>query len=103
MVRNSDSPKSTAELAQDLTVEAHKLPNVEVPSTDSIQTLLFHSHLPKLKEAGLIEYDEQRALVAPNEFTARSEIIVEIGGLVAGTSRQSDIRAGGKDDRQAKS
>ncbi|WP_425606529.1 DUF7344 domain-containing protein [Halomontanus rarus] len=101
IVRNLDSPKSTSELAQDIVVETHKSPNIEVPSTDSIRTLLSHSHLPKLKEAGLIEYDEERALVAPNEFTARSGIIVEIGELVAGTSLQSDTMTDERDDKKA--
>lgn len=102
-VRNADVPKSTAELAQDIAVHAHKSPPGEISSTDSIRTSLFHSHLPKLKEAGLVEYDEETALVAPNELTAASGIIVEIGELVAGASRQSDISGADGGDKRATS
>nr|WP_317175848.1 hypothetical protein [Halovivax sp. KZCA124] len=69
-------------------------------SIEAMQTSLYHSHLPKLKEAGLVEYDEGRDLVAPIESVSHLGVLMDIAELIAGGHRQIDLEARNWDDEQ---
>lgn len=52
---------------------AHVVGQIESPEEgayDRISLRFHHSHLPKLADAGLIEYDREEQIVAPTDATA---------------------------------
>ena len=53
----------------------HHMPLAEASSetVTEIQTALHHIHLPKLAEAGLIEYDSERQVVEPTALVEQEE------------------------------
>lgn len=54
-----------ADLAEDVAVRENEEPITEIPKAEiqEIRLTLHHQHLPKLVEAGAVEYDQQRDLV----------------------------------------
>ncbi|MFC7212530.1 hypothetical protein ACFQO4_00310 [Saliphagus sp. GCM10025334] len=100
VLRNSNSPKPTIELTQDVIERIRKMSDEDILSPESMQTSLYHSHLPKLKEAGLVEFDEERDLVAPTEYVSHLGILVDLAELIAGERRQLDLEARDWDDEQ---
>ena len=58
----------------------HHTPPTEVAdeTVTQIQTALHHVHLPKLAEAGLIQYDPERQLVEPTAQLDRAESHVSV-------------------------
>ncbi|WP_436343958.1 DUF7344 domain-containing protein [Natronorubrum sp. FCH18a] len=98
VLRNSNSPKPTIELTQDIIERIRETSDKEILSIEALQTSLYHSHLPKLKEAGLVEYDEERDLVAPVEYVSHLGILVDMAELIAGERRQLDLEAHDWDD-----
>ena len=43
--------------------------------TERIEQELHHRHLPKLADAGLVEYDPKERAIAPTERTAAADIV----------------------------
>ncbi|PGF17081.1 hypothetical protein CP556_13785 [Natrinema sp. CBA1119] len=97
-MRNSNTQKPTIELTHDVIERIRKTSDKEILSIEALQTSLYHSHLPKLKEAGLVEYDEERDLVAPNEYVSHLGILVDLAEQIAGECRQLDLEARDWDD-----
>ncbi|WP_141551675.1 hypothetical protein [Natrinema sp. CBA1119] len=98
VLRNSNTQKPTIELTHDVIERIRKTSDKEILSIEALQTSLYHSHLPKLKEAGLVEYDEERDLVAPNEYVSHLGILVDLAEQIAGECRQLDLEARDWDD-----
>lgn len=83
VLRNSNSPKPTIELAQDVVERIRETSDEEILSIEAMQISLYHSHLPKLKEAGLVEYEEEKDLVVPIEYVSHLGIFVDLADLLA--------------------
>lgn len=98
VLRNSNSQKPTTELTQDIVARICETSDAEILSIEALQTSLYHSHLPKLKEAGLVEYDEERDLVAPVEYVSHLGTLVDLAERIAGERRQHDPEAHDWDD-----
>ena len=66
------------ELTEAIVVQDHHVAIEEIDDADRSRIIsnLHHVHLPKLADAGFLEYDHQRALVAPSTRleTARSPL-----------------------------
>lgn len=60
---------SRRELARAIAVRENESPIDEVPDevVENVAVSLAHKHLPKLAEAGVVEYDQVRGLVRPAE------------------------------------
>lgn len=58
-----------ADLADELAEQEHDASIDQIPAEDvkSLYMSLYHQHVPKLEEAGLVEYDQERDLVRPTE------------------------------------
>lgn len=99
ILQNANSPKSTTELARDVVEEIRETSLKEVSSFEHMRNSLYHVHLPRLKEAGLVEYDEKRGTVAPTVCTSHSGVLVDIADVIAGAGRQANVAAGDRDEQ----
>lgn len=65
-LRDTDSPLALADVAAE--ISAHEQPTAtETPDWDNIKRIyvaLYHCHVPKLEDAGLVEFDMTRRTVA---------------------------------------
>lgn len=62
-------PIALTDLAEDVAVRENEGPITEIPdeAVRSIKISLYHIHIPKLAEAGAVEYDRDRDLVRISE------------------------------------
>lgn len=60
------TPMALADLADELATREHDAPLDRVPEDDvvAIYMSLYHVHVPKLSDAGLVEYSQERDAVA---------------------------------------
>ena len=75
-------PMPLADLAEDVAARENEGPRAEVP-TETVRTIatsLHHVHLPKLADAGAIEYDRDRDLIRVSE---PSDLIERVLSLTA--------------------
>ena len=66
VLRDAGAPLALADLAADL-VEREAGPAAGAPDYDAIQrwcVMLYHTHVPKLADAGLVEFDADRRIVS---------------------------------------
>ena len=66
VLREARTPLALADLAADL-VEREEGPAAGAPDYDTIQrryVMLYHTHVPKLVGAGLVEFDADRRIVS---------------------------------------
>lgn len=58
---------SLADAAETVAVDEHDSPLDEIPPEEvkEIYMALYHSHVPKLVDAGIVTYHQERDLVAP--------------------------------------
>ncbi|QLD89390.1 hypothetical protein HWV07_10255 [Natronomonas salina] len=66
VLREAGAPLALADLAADL-VDREAGPVAGAPDYDAIQrqyVILYHTHVPKLVEAGLVEFDADRRIVS---------------------------------------
>lgn len=61
-----NEPVSLPDLADEVAVREYENELTEIPAEEvkDIYLSLYHSHIPKLAEAGLVEYDQESDLVA---------------------------------------
>ena len=82
-----DDPLAMADLADEVAIRDHgaALQNVPAAATDEIHLALYHWHIPKLVDAQLVDYDQQRDLVRQSDHgddpeTYRAKITVDGDG-----------------------
>lgn len=66
VLREAAAPLALADLAADL-AEREAGPAAGAPNYDAIQrryVMLYHTHVPKLVDAGLVEFDADRRIVS---------------------------------------
>lgn len=68
-------PITLADLAEDVADRENEGPMTEVSNEEvqTIRTALYHNHIPKLEDAGAVEYDRDRNLVLLSETTDMPE------------------------------
>jgi hypothetical protein len=76
------TPMSLANLADEIVVHERDAPLAEIPAGDVKQVYmsLYHSHVPRLEDADLVEYDQERDAVSLRE---RSPVVEQYEALVA--------------------
>lgn len=75
-LRRHDTPMALADLADELAIREHEAPLSDIPAEEvkRLYISLYHRHIPKLVDADLVRYDQERDTVAP---TARVDSIEE--------------------------
>lgn len=71
---------SLADLAEEVAIREQEVPITEISAEEvrEVETTLYHWHIPKLAEAGVVEYDLERALVQLAEGTEQIERFVAL-------------------------
>lgn len=64
-----DSPMTLADLADEVAVREQETPLTQIPADDVMQVYLslYHAHVPKLADAGVVEYSQEQDLVRLTE------------------------------------
>ncbi len=59
------NPMALSDLADEVAVREHDSPVTEIPAEEvsEIQISLYHVHVPKMEDAGLVDYDQDDDLV----------------------------------------
>lgn len=67
-------------LAEDVAVRENEETLTEIPkeTVQTISTSLYHAHIPKLVDAGAVEYDQDRDLVRISETTDLIERVLSL-------------------------
>lgn len=68
------------DLAEDVAIREKERPFTEIPeeAVQTIATSLYHAHIPKLVDAGAVEYDQERDLVRVSETTDLVERVLSL-------------------------
>lgn len=68
-LRSYGSRMSLADLADEIAVREHEVPIKDIPAetVKRIYLSLYHRHIPKLEDAGVVTYSQQRDAVALTE------------------------------------
>lgn len=79
-LRRVDEPVSVSELTTELTAWEARQPVADRSGgdADDIEAALVHVHLPKMDEAGVVDYDAARRTVAPTDHAAEVQAHLEI-------------------------
>lgn len=80
---NNTQPIALTDLAEDVAVRETKRPFIEIPkeTVRTILTSLYHIHIPKLVEEGVIEYEQDRDLVRVSESMDLVERILTLAAV----------------------
>ena len=67
VVRDHDEPISLPDVADEVAVREHgrPLPELSGETVAEVYISIYHDHLPRLIELGLLSYDQERDLVLP--------------------------------------
>ncbi|WP_247000869.1 DUF7344 domain-containing protein [Halosolutus gelatinilyticus] len=73
-------------LAENVAVRENERPRTEIPkeTVRTISTSLYHAHIPKLVDAGVVEYDQDRDLVRISETTHLVERVLSLAATDRG-------------------
>ncbi len=68
-----DVPLALADLAEEVAVREHDTPITEISAEEvkRIYMSLYHDHIPELKDASVVHYDQERDVVALSENRAQ--------------------------------
>ncbi|WP_222919991.1 hypothetical protein [Natrinema sp. SYSU A 869] len=68
VMRTYDEELTLPDAAEEVAVRetGHSVANISAERVREVYLSLYHDHLPRLVDAGLIEYDQERDLVAPD-------------------------------------
>ena len=77
-LRTSETPVALAEVAGTVAARERGTPEADVPTeaVDRVHLALYHSHVPKLAAAAVVEYDRERGVVAPSTEHDRVERVL---------------------------
>lgn len=78
-LREADRPVTLAELAADVTAQEREI-NRESLSHGSVQAAylsLYHTHIPKLSESGVVEYDRESSTVRLAEGGNQVDVVID--------------------------
>ena len=68
VMRSYDEELTLPDAAEEVAVRetGHNVANIPAEQVREVYLSLYHDHLPRLVDAGLLEYDQERDLVAPD-------------------------------------
>ncbi|TYL39605.1 hypothetical protein CV102_04760 [Natronococcus pandeyae] len=80
-LRMHENPMSVADLADEVAIRENESPVTEIPAEEvkRVSLSLYHTHIPKLAAANLVQYDRERDSVA---LTERVEEIEQYRALL---------------------
>lgn len=75
-------PMGLADLAEEIAVHENEGPIDDIPreSLQRIEMSLYHAHIPKLVDAGVVEYDNERDLIRESDPADRIERALSLVG-----------------------
>lgn len=75
-----EQPMALADLADELAVRENETAITEIPAEEvkRIYMSLYHTHIPKLAEADLVDYDQERDTVTLTEYAEQIEQYQEL-------------------------
>lgn len=80
LLRRHETPLGLADAADELAERECAAPLQEIPAEDvkRIYMSLYHTHVPKLAEADLVRYEQDRDLIAPAGDIERAARFLEV-------------------------
>jgi len=74
-LQRHEKPMALADLADEITVQEHETPITDIPAEKVKKTYmsLYHTHIPKLVEADLVHYEQERDTVTLTERAKNTE------------------------------
>ncbi|SEW22180.1 DUF7344 domain-containing protein [Natrinema salifodinae] len=68
VMRTYDEELTLPDAAEEVAIRetGHNVTNISPEHVTEVYLSLYHDHLPRLVDAGLLEYDQERDLVAPD-------------------------------------
>lgn len=78
-LRKHDTPMSLADAADEIAIRENDTRLAEIPAEEvkRVYTSLYHSHVPRLVDANVVEYSQERDAVALSENAERLERYVD--------------------------
>lgn len=85
IVTEMDGPVTTHELAREIATRSDRAlsDDEDSESGEAIRIELYHTHLPKLADANLIEYDYESNLVSTSSATTHLKALIQIAYSIA--------------------
>ena len=79
-LRKHDGPVQLGDLASHVAAQEYDCPNTEVTSAQRkrVYTTLQQSHLPRMHEAGIIDYDDENGTISRTDHTKELTVYLEI-------------------------
>ncbi|WP_336337885.1 DUF7344 domain-containing protein [Haloarcula brevis] len=79
-LREHDGPVQLGDLASHVAAQEYDCPNAEVTSAQRkrVYTTLQQSHLPRMHDAGIVEYDDENGTIARTAHTEELTVYLEI-------------------------
>ncbi|OLZ41888.1 hypothetical protein A6E15_13240 [Natrinema saccharevitans] len=70
VMRTYDEEVTLPDAAEEVAVRetGHSVTNISAERVTEVYLSLYHDHLPRLVDAGLLAYDQERDLVAPDDI-----------------------------------
>ena len=74
-----ETPITLADLADDVAIREHERPITEIPAEEvkRVYTSLYHAHIPKLADEGILEYSQEQDMVALSEDVDQLESLLK--------------------------
>ena len=79
-LRENDGPVQLGDLASHVAAQEYDCPNTEVTSAQRkrVYTTLQQSHLPRMHESGIIDYDDENGTISQTAHTEELTVYLEI-------------------------
>ncbi len=82
VVREYDDDLTLPDLAEEVAIrESHKpIPEISPETVTEVYISLYHDHMPRMVDTGLLEYEQERDLVSPGTLSLALDGLEERGG-----------------------
>ncbi len=82
VVREYDDELTLPDLAEEVAIrESHKpIPEISPETVTEVYISLYHDHMPRMVDTGLLEYEQERDLVSPGTLSLALDGLEERGG-----------------------
>lgn len=80
LATRDDPPYELRPVAKAVTARIHEIPHIQACGSEyqNVKNSLSQTHLPRLDQADVIEYDERRKLVAPGPEFGRAVLLIRL-------------------------
>lgn len=92
VVREYDDDLTLPDLAEEVAIrESHKpIPEISPETVTEVYISLYHDHMPRMVDTGLLEYEQERDLVSPGTLSLALDGLEERGGQSQDRDRNRD-------------